>query len=283
MKRVFAFIKLIRPHHYIKNLLIFLPIIFSKNILNITLLNNTIIGTIAFSLMASIVYIINDIMDVEADRKHEKKKLRPIACGDVSIKSACLIATILFVISVGLNLYIIRANRIANILFFGYLFMNILYSIKLKHIPIVDIVILALGFLIRVLYGAAITGIEISNWLYLTILSLSFYMGLGKRKNEFKKMGNKGRKVLHYYNQAFLDSNMYICMALAIVFYSLWCIGISTNMVWTVPFVIVICMKYSLNIEGDSLGDPVDVILGDKVLFLLAFVYAIIMLGAIYF
>ncbi len=282
MRKINPFIKLIRPHHYIKNLLILLPIIFSKNMLNISLLKNTIIGITAFSLMASVVYIINDIMDVEADRKHEKKKFRPIACGEISIKSACIMAGILFVISIGLNFYI-KANIIANIVFYSYLLMNILYSIKLKHIPIVDIVILAFGFLIRVLYGAAITGIEISNWLYLTILSLSFYMGLGKRKNEFRKMGKEGRKVLHYYNQSFLDSNMYICMALAIVFYSLWCIDMSTSMVWTVPFVIVICMKYSLTIEGDSLGDPVDVILGDKVLFLLAFTYILMMFAVIYF
>lgn len=287
MKKIFEFIKLMRPQHYIKNLLIFLPIIFSKNIFNIDLLKNTIIGTIAFSLMASIVYIINDIMDVEADRKHEKKKFRPIASGKVSIASAIVLAIILLLVSVLANLYI-KANIMACVIFYGYLIMNIFYSIKLKHIPIIDIVILAFGFLLRVLYGSAITGIAISNWLYLTILAFSFYMGLGKRRNEFKKMGNEGRKVLQYYNKSFLDSNMYMCMAIGIVFYSLWCIDINTaikgvvNIIWTVPLVMIICMKYSLNVEGDTLGDPVDVILSDKVLIVLAFLYAIIMFIAIY-
>lgn len=287
MKKIFEFIKLMRPQHYIKNVLIFLPIIFSKNIFNIDLLKNTIIGAIAFSLMASIVYIINDIMDVEADRKHEKKKFRPIASGNVSITSAIILAIILLIVSVLANLYI-KANIVACAIFYGYLIMNIFYSVKLKHVPIIDIVILAFGFLLRVLYGSAITGIAISNWLYLTILAFSFYMGLGKRRNEFKKMGNEGRKVLQYYNKSFLDSNMYMCMAIGIVFYSLWCIDINTainglvNVIWTVPLVMIICMKYSLNIEGDSLGDPVDVILSDKVLIVLALVYAIIMFITIY-
>ncbi len=287
MKKIFEFIKLMRPQHYIKNILIFLPIIFSKNIFNIDLLKNTIIGAIAFSLMASIVYIINDIMDVEADRKHEKKKFRPIASGNVSIISAIILAIILLIVSVLANLYI-KANIVACAIFYGYLIMNIFYSIKLKHVPIIDIVILAFGFLLRVLYGSAITGIAISNWLYLTILAFSFYMGLGKRRNEFKKMGNEGRKVLQYYNKSFLDSNMYMCMAIGIVFYSLWCIDINTainglvNVIWTVPLVMIICMKYSLNVEGDSLGDPVDVILSDKVLIVLALVYAIIMFITIY-
>ena len=287
MKKIFNYIKLMRVHHYIKNILIFMPIIFSRNILNLELLVKALLGMIAFSLIASIVYIINDIMDVEADRKHEKKKFRPIASGIVSIKEAMILAVILLIISVLINIFI-KANIMACAIFYGYLFMNILYSIKLKHIPIIDIVILAFGFLFRVLYGSAITGIEISNWLYLTILAFSFYMGLGKRRNEYKKMGKNGRKVLKYYNESFLNSNMYMCVSLGIVFYSLWCIDISSkfnsfiNIIWTVPFVMVICMKYSLNIEGDSLGDPVDVLLNDKILLAMSVIYAIIMFTIIY-
>ena len=276
-----------RCNHYIKNVLIFLPINFSKNIFNMELLKITIIGTIAFCLMSSIVYIINDILDVEADRKNEKKKFRPIASGQISIKSAYILLIVLLFISISLNLYI-KANILASILFYGYLIINILYSIKLKHIPIIDITILASGFLIRVLYGATITNIEISNWLYLTILSFSFYMGLGKRRNEFEKMGTNGRQVLTYYNKSFLHNNMYMCMALGIVFYSLWCIDVNNtisgafNIIWTVPFVIIICMKYTLNIEGDSFGDPVDVILSDWVLLAMGLSYALIMFLGIY-
>ncbi len=287
MKKILEFIKLMRPQHYMKNILIFLPIIFSKNLLNVELLKITLIGFLSFSFMASIVYILNDIMDAEADKKHEKKKFRPIASGKISIKSALILMIILLILSLLLNIYI-KADIVTYTIFYGYLIMNILYSIKLKHIPIIDIVILSFGFLLRVLYGSAITEIPISNWLYLTILAFSFYMGLGKRRNELKKMGNGGRKVLEYYNQSFLDNNMYMCVALGIVFYSLWCIDINTtinsiiNIVWTVPLVIIICMKYSLNIEGNSSGDPVDVILNDKVLIILALIYAAIMFATIY-
>lgn len=288
MEKINSYIKLMRPHHYIKNILILLPIIFSQNIFNASLLKSTIIGVIAFSLMTSIVYIINDIMDVDADRKHEKKKFRPIAAGNVTIREAIVLGIILYFISMSLNVYI-HANIEAYLIFNGYLLMNILYSIKLKHIPIIDVLILGFGFLFRVLYGSAITNIVISNWLYLTILSFSFFMGLGKRRNEFKKTGDKSRKVLKYYNESFLNHNMYMFVTLGIVFYSLWCIDINTvtssfiSIIWTVPLVIAICMKYSLDIEGDSLGDPVDVILSDKVLMIMTLIYAIIMFVAIYF
>ncbi len=287
MKKILSYIKLMRPHHYIKNVLIFLPLVFSKNMFNAHLLTTVIIGCVAFSLMSSIVYILNDIMDVEADRKHEKKKHRPIASGTVSIRSAIVLAVILFIISILLNWYI-KSSIGALCIFYGYLLMNILYSIKLKHVPIVDIVILAFGFMLRVIYGSAITEIAISDWLYITILAFSFYMGLGKRRNEYRKMGKDGREVLKYYNETFLTSNLYMCMALGIVFYSLWCMDVNAtalggiNIIWTVPLVIIICMKYSLNIEGDSLGDPVDVILGDKLLIALAGIYAVIMFLALY-
>lgn len=287
MKKIISYIKLMRPHHYIKNILIFLPLVFSKNIGNMNLLVITIIGAIAFSLMSSIVYILNDIMDVEADRKHEKKKHRPIASGAVPIKGAVILGIVLFIISILLNWYL-KSSIIALCVFYGYLLMNILYSVKLKHIAIVDIVILAFGFMLRVIYGATITGIAISDWLYITILAFSFYMGLGKRRNEYKKMGKDGREVLKYYNETFLTSNLYMCMGLGIVFYSLWCMDIGKvangviNIIWTVPLVIIICMKYSLDIEGDSLGDPVDVILQDKLLVALGAIYGIIMFIALY-
>lgn len=287
MKKVASYIKLMRPHHYIKNILIFLPLVFSKNIFNGSLLINVVIGAIAFSLMSSIVYILNDILDVEADKKHEKKKYRPIASGAVSIRNAIILAIILFILSILLNWYI-KSSMVALCVFYGYLLMNILYSVKLKHVPIVDVVILAFGFMLRVFYGSAITEIAISDWLYITILAFSFYMGLGKRRNEFRKMGKDGREVLKYYNETFLTSNLYMCMALGIVFYSLWCVDVNAsalgriNIIWTVPLVMIICMRYSLNIEGDSLGDPVDVILGDKLLIALAGIYSVVMFMALY-
>ena len=293
MKKIFSYLKLMRLPHYIKNILIFLPLIFSGKLLDTNMLLTTVIGAIAFSLVCSVVYIINDIADCKSDRKNEIKKNRPIASGKISAKNACIFAIILLLISLILNIYI--SNKQPSMLFwlsfatlYGYLFMNIAYSLKFKQVPILDITILAFGFVLRVIYGSLITGIQISNWLYLTILAFSFYMGLGKRRNELKKNGSESREVLGRYNQTFLDNNMYVCMAIGIVFYSLWCIDINTtiksfiNVGYTVPLVLIICMKYNLTIEGDSSGDPVDVILHDKVLLLLAFVYVITMFSIIY-
>lgn len=162
-----------------------------------------------------------------------------------------------------------------------YFVLNLIYSFGAKNIPILDIVILVSGFFIRVLFGATLLNISVSNWLYLTVIAVSFYLGLGKRRNEIIKSGVKSRKVLEYYNKDFLDKNMYMCLAMTIVFYSLWttdsAVVLKNNnlLIWTVPMIIVIAMKYSMNIEGNSDGDPVEVIMKDKVLIFLGLIYVI--------
>jgi len=175
------------------------------------------------------------------------------------------------------------------IIIITYILLNIFYSLGLKNIPLLDIVILVSGFLLRVLYGSEISSIAISSWLYLTVISMSFYLALGKRRNEIKKYGNI-RKVSQFYNQNFLDRNMYMCSGLTITFYALWCVDPATiamhstkNIIWTVVLVIIICMKYSLQVEGDSHGDPVDILLGDKTLLGLVVSYAVIVFIIIYF
>lgn len=284
MSKIKNYLKLMRCHHYIKNILIFLPLVFSKSLFDIQSIIKVLLGALSFCFIASIVYVINDIHDIEADRQHEKKKLRPIASGKVSIKEGYILTILLFIISIAINIVLFGNNIQAYFWLILYLILNVLYSLKLKHIPIIDIVILAFGFLIRVFYGASIIEVEVSKWLYLTILSFSFYMGLGKRRNEFIKLGPNSRKVLKYYNKSFLDNNMYMCLALTIVFYALWCVDVSiANIIWTVPFIIIILMKYSLIIEGESLGDPVDVVLENKDLLLLVIGYAVLMFIMIYF
>ena len=163
-----------------------------------------------------------------------------------------------------------------------------MYSLGLKNIPIIDVVILVSGFVIRVIYGASITSIEISKWLYLTAMSGSFFMGFGKRRNEIIKQGNDSRAVLKYYTKDYLDKFMYACLVLTLMFYSLWSVDTTTtakfgeNMIYTIPLVMIIFMKYCLDIEGDSYGDPVDVITSDKVLMCMVGVLAISMYILIY-
>lgn len=279
------YLKLIRVKHYIKNLLIFIPLIFSQNFLQTNILTKTIIGFAIFCLCTSVVYIFNDIKDVENDKKHPSKNLRPLATGEISKKQAIIILSFLLIIIVVLSILFLR-NNINSIMFIiTYIAMNILYSIKLKNIPIVDVTIVALGFLIRVLYGASIINVEISNWLYLTILTISFYMAMGKRRNEIMVNDIKSREVLKHYNPNFLNENMYMFLSLTIVFYSLWTLEMSESfkdIIYTIPLVIIIALKYSLSIEAKNDGDPVEIIVGDKILLALLTLFAIIILLILY-
>lgn len=288
MEKLKNYLKLIRIKHYLKNFLVFAPLLFSGNLFEVTLLLKTLLSFIAFSFTASVVYIINDIRDVEKDKLHPIKKERPIASGKVSKKEGIILAILLFIISIFIN-WNISTSPISFIILLSYLLMNIAYSFGLKNLPIIDILILSIGFLLRVFYGAVILNLNVSNWLYLTILSISFYLGLGKRRNEIDKSKNS-RKVLEHYNRNFLDKNMYMCLALTIIFYSLWCVdpinslrfGDLNYLLFTVPIVMIICMKYSLNIEGDSFGDPVDVVFSDKTMLALIIIYGLCILLLLY-
>lgn len=278
------YIKLMRPKHYLKNGLIFLPLFFAVKIFYFDKLIACSLVFISFCLMASVVYIINDIKDKEKDKLHEIKKNRPIASGKVSIPNAIILAIILFCLSYALTVFATKSLiSLSFIYILIYLLINILYSFGLKNIPLVDVTILVAGFLIRILCGASIADIALSNWFYLTIIFILFYMGLGKRRNEIMKSGSKSRSVLNYYSKEFLDKNMYMCLSIAIVFYSLWTVSMNNiYLPYTVVLVVMICMKYSMNIEKDNYGDPVDVIINDKILLVLVGITAITLMGIIY-
>lgn len=287
MKKLKNILKLMRIKHYLKNGLIFLPLIFNSQLFEIKPLLMTFYGFISFCLISSAVYVINDIKDVEKDRMHKIKKNRPIASGAISIKEAILLFIVLTISSLCINIFIIK--EFSSILLISlYLILNIKYSLGLKNIPIIDVVILVSGFVIRVIYGASITSIEISKQLYLTVMSGSFFMGFGKRRNEIIKQGNDSRAVLKYYTKDYLDKFMYACLVLTLMFYSLWSVDTSTtakfgeNMIYTIPLVMIIFMKYCLDIEGNSYGDPVDVITSDKILMCMVGILAISMYILIY-
>lgn len=287
MKKLKNILKLMRIKHYLKNGLIFLPLIFNSQLFEKEPLLMTFYGFISFCLISSAVYVINDIKDVEKDRMHKIKKNRPIASGAISIKEAILLFIVLTIFSLSINIFIIK--KFSSILLISlYLILNIMYSLGLKNIPIIDVVILVSGFVIRVIYGASIMSIEISKWLYLTVMSGSFFMGFGKRRNEIIKQGNDSRAVLKYYTKDYLDKFMYACLVLTLMFYSLWSVDTSTiakfgeNMIYTIPLVMIIFMKYCLDIEGNSYGDPVDVITSDKILMCMVGILAISMYILIY-
>lgn len=286
--KVKHYLKLIRPHHYIKNFLVFAALICSGQLFDLEKLTAGIAAFVSFCMVSSVVYIINDIRDVEKDRNHPTKCRRPIAAGTVTVRNAWVLAAVLLVIAAACNC--LHFHVVSTLLLALYLLLNLAYSFGLKNVPIVDVTILVAGFLIRILHGAVVTDIVISNWLYLTVIALSFYFALGKRRNELKQLRDgETRQVLKAYPINFLDKSMSMCLTLAVVFYTLWSMDEKTisfynnrYLVFTVPIVLLITMKYSLDIEGESDGDPVEVLLHDKVLLALCFLYMAVMFLILY-
>ncbi len=291
-KKMKQYLKLLRVKHWLKNVLIFLPLFFSKNILNCNMLAKSIVAFIIFSFVSSIVYITNDINDIENDKKHPTKKQRPLASGKISVKKAISIIIFLAVISILLisYLYFDTNNILVIIIPLIYLGLNIAYSIKLKQIPIIDVAILVSGFIFRVYYGGIVCDIEISSWLYLMVMFGSYYLAFGKRRNEMKNNSSvESRKVLKFYSKEFLDKNMYVSFGLAIISYSLWCVDPITKLniksgylTLTIPLIMIIFQRYSLIIEGNSDGDPVEVLLKDKILLYIIFLYILLMIIIVY-
>ena len=285
------FLRLIRIKHYLKNILIFLPLFFSGNVLSTKLLLITCLSFFIFSLSSSVVYIFNDISDIENDRNHPIKKYRPLASGSISIKTAVIILVLFLLLIILGTIYIyFKTHNILSILIpFIYIFLNVLYSKGLKNVAIIDLVILTSGFIFRVIYGAVNIDVTVSKYLYLMIIFGSYYLSLGKRREEIIKNGEKSRKVLAKYNKEFLDKNMYVTYGLSIVSYTLWCVDkeVITRLnhdylFWTIPLLMIIFQLYSLNIEKDSYGDPVDVILSDKKLLIVGIIYVVVMIMLIY-
>ena len=282
------YLKLMRVHHYIKNGLVFAALACSGKLFNFERMISGVVAFIAFCMVSSVVYIINDIRDKEKDRNHPSKSKRPIAAGTISVKRAWSLVAVLLIIAAFCNSF--TYSLTSTLLLLLYFILNLMYSFGLKNICIVDITILVAGFLIRVLYGAWVTEIPISNWLYLTVIAFSFYFALGKRRNELKYISDgETRQVLKDYSLNFLDKNMSVCLTLANVFYALWSMdektmGFYNNeyLILTVPIVLLITMKYSLDIEGESDGDPVEVLIHDKVLLVLCTLYLAVMFMILY-
>lgn len=285
MSKLGAYLRLIRPKHYLKNILVFLPLVFAGQALYWPSLASVLFGFAAFSLVASAVYVINDLRDKELDKLHPKKKHRPIASGAVSSKEAIVL---FFLLLAGACVFqwLAGGTWVALALLAAYLLINIAYSFGLKNYPIIDIAILSSGFVIRVFYGADVAGVAVSTWLYLAILAFSFYLSLGKRRNEILRNGKATRKVNRFYTHEFLDKNMYVFLGLTLVYYTLWTIDPSQThkyLVWTVPLLLVIVMAYSLVIEGgESDGDPVDVVVNNKLLLALVGVYGVVLMALVY-
>lgn len=279
MKIIFS---LLRIKHWLKNLLIVVPFIFSGNLFNYQILHNLFIAFVIFSFVASSVYIINDINDKQKDKNHPVKRNRPIASENIGVKKAWFFVGVLSFISVLLSYFYL--NKMAIFYLLLYCILNIGYSFGLKNYAIIDVCIIVSGFVIRIMYGGVVAAIEISDWLYLTVFAISFYFAFGKRRNELQQYSEKDtRKVLKKYPIGFLDKNMYMCLALANAFYAIWAKNHAIQgMIYTVPIVMLLSICYSFDIEHVSEGDPVEVLTGDIKIMCLVVLYIAVVIGFLY-
>lgn len=266
-----ALIKTMRPRQWSKNAFVFFALVFDKQLFHLEAFLRTLGGFALFCLISSVVYIINDLTDIEADRQHPKKKLRPLPSGKLPVKVAWTAAIALTVISLPLG-YLL-SPRFALVLVV-YLLMNLAYSRWLKHIPIVDVFIIAAGFVLRVEAGVTLIVVErFSPWLYVVTTLGSLYLGFGKRRAELALLAHGAgshRKVLEGYSIPLIDQYITIVSAATIVSFSFYTFSAPNlpanhSMMLTIPFFVYVIFRYLYLVQmTDQTGAPEEVLLTDR-------------------
>lgn len=244
------YLKLIRIEQWVKNLFVFIPIFFAGKLFDFHILVLSIYAFLIFSFTASAIYIFNDYMDIEKDKAHPDKKNRPLANNSISKKQAIFLFVLMLTISVSLTLIV--GNWKAGLIVFAYFLMNICYSFGLKNIAIIDILIIAFGFLMRVLFGGYMTDIPVTDWTLLLVFDLALILALGKRRGELLNKGLEGktRKTLDGYNKLFLDSAIVMSSTVAIVSYIMFVLSEEVQkkthhfVLFTFLFVFASILKY---------------------------------------
>jgi 4-hydroxybenzoate polyprenyltransferase len=261
--KILKLITLARPKQWMKNLFVFAPILFAGHLLNFDMMMKNILAFVAFSFTSSVVYIINDIVDREADRTHKKKRFRPLASGEVNVKEAVIFAVIIAILAV---LILLKLNYVFSVVVGLYLIMNILYTFKLKHIVILDVFIISLGFMMRVEGGAAAIEVPISSWMILTTMFLSLFLAISKRRAELSASESDNlenqRKVLGHYDITFTDQINTVAVTGTIICYALYTVSEKTvntfhteNLIYTTPFVIYGMFRYLYLLYKKNLGE----------------------------
>lgn len=263
--------KTMRPRQWVKNGLLFIPIIFDKQLTNWPALARTAFGVVLFCLLSSVIYIINDLVDLEADRKHPTKKLRPLPSGTLQVRTAKT-AGIIFTLVVFIPATLMSLEF--ALIGLSYLVLNLAYSAWLKHKPILDVMCLASFYVLRVAAGVSLIAVtRFSPWLYVFTTFLALYMGIGKRRAELKLLAddaNSHRKSLGEYTIPLLDQLILIVSSSAIITYSLYTFSAPNmpanhTMMLTIPFVIYGIFRYLYLIEVKQFGgEPEEVLLTDR-------------------
>lgn len=265
-------VELSRPRHWVKNAFVLLPLLFSRSFLSLASVASALIACACFCLISSFVYIINDVIDAEADRHHPKKSNRPVASGRVSPACALMIGLAL----VSVTAVIASATLPLGFLVFGGLYLgnSLVYCLGLKHRVIVDVLAIAIGFVLRLLAGCAVIGVEASSWIVVCGFSLALVLGFGKRRAEIGSLGSATdyRSVLLSYNTQKLDLLIGISSSICLMSYMLYTVAPETveihgtkHLVYTVPFVAYGIFRHLFKVHEAKGEGPVEILTSDPV------------------
>jgi 4-hydroxybenzoate polyprenyltransferase len=264
-------IKAMRPKQWAKNVLIFAALVFDRKLTVVPAIVDTVIGAAIFSLVASTIYLLNDISDIEADRQHPRKSQRSIASGRVPLWLAWAAVVILLLLTFPLAYWLSPSFAVVCGIYF---ILNLTYSTWLKHVVLIDVLLLASFYVLRVVVGVTIIEVErFSPWMYLSITFLALFMGIGKRRAEFvlaKETGNNHRRVLQHYTLEYLDQLLTIVLTIAILAYGLYTFSAPNlpdnhAMMLTIPFVIYGVFRYLYLIQVKGFGEaPEEVLFKDR-------------------
>ncbi|APR01540.1 ubiA prenyltransferase family protein [Clostridium botulinum] len=280
-------IALMRPKQWIKNFFVFAAIIFSGNLTNESILKNNIITFILFCLTSSTIYILNDIVDLEKDKKHPEKKNRPLPSGRVS-KSTAIIMNIVILFTVLFCSYKFVDYKIMYI-YLLYIVMNIFYCFKLKNVVILDVMVITFGFVLRMESGSLATKVSVSPWLFLCTILLSLFLALNKRKSEIITLKDKRgshRKILEEYSVELIDNMLTIVTPSILISYCIYTFSSvqSKRMMYTIPFVLYGIFRYQYLMNNHNLGGkPEDVFGKDKPFLVNMVLWVISVVVIIYF
>lgn len=284
-----ALLKTMRPRQWTKNVFIFAALVFDKQFFIAASFLKTLVGFALFCLISSTVYIFNDLADIEADRKHPEKKNRPIPSGKLPVSVAWTAGIVLVVVTLGIGYWL--SPGFAAVMG-AYFVINLAYSKWLKHVPILDVLIIATGFVLRV--GAGVTLIHVerfSPWLYVVMTLLSLFLGFGKRRAELVLLeGGAGshRKVLEGYTIPLLDQYIMIVSGTTIVAYSLYTfsapnVPANHSMMLTIPFVMYAIFRYLYLIHVEKQGGaPEDILITDRPFQIAMVLWALVVLVVFY-
>jgi 4-hydroxybenzoate polyprenyltransferase len=258
---VAALLVLLRPRQWIKNSFVLAPLFFAREFLQIGSIERTVFAFVLFCIASSATYVVNDIHDVERDRRHPvKRHKRPIASGAVSVRSALALLGVLYLLVLA-GLLALPALALPIV---AYLLLNIAYTYVLKDQPVFDIFSIAAGFVLRIYAGTAAIGAPLSSWMAITTLCLALYLASIKRRQELRSSGTEARDVLAAYSVALADRYAEMSAVGALIFYSLFVMSTNNRLVATIPFVIFGLFRYWYVVEAKQEGEsPTDVLLSD--------------------